>query len=78
MATRRAPRDRDLLHLTVERLVTDGRIKQPAEMPVYVRTPRRPGEGVGWYWTPAGGRREMLGANSYLAFAQLEHVAGDG
>jgi hypothetical protein len=66
----RAPRNRGLLWRTVDELVAIGAIDEPDERPVYVQMPE-PGEGVGWYWTPAGGGREVLGHNVYSAYAQL-------
>jgi hypothetical protein len=67
-----APRDRAQLHRTATEM-------HPDRLPFYVATPSRPGQGAGWYWTPAGASApQMLGANVYMAEAQLLHLAAAG
>ena len=68
-------RNREMLVATVQQLVDAGAIEEPDELPRYVKTPSRPGMGVGWVWKPAGKPRQMLGANVYLAHARLLQLA---
>lgn len=65
------PRDRLQLHRTAAEL-------DPVQLPYYVATPTRPGQGAGWYWIPPGKTEpQLLGANVYMAQAfllrELEH-----
>jgi hypothetical protein len=70
----RPARDRLALHGRVRQLVEAGAITEPDELPAYIQTPTRPGEGAGWYWTHDG-RRELLGANVFLALQRLDELA---
>lgn len=77
VGTRRAPRDRDELHRTVHGLVELGRIEEPDELPYYLKNPREPGMGAGWWWKPAGAPPAVLGANVFMALRALQAHANE-